>query len=213
MTQLSTLPIPIYTIGYGDRTVAAFIAVLQRYQIAYLVDVRTAPYSRFKPEFSKAQLTEALRQAGIKYIFMGDQLGGRPSDPTCYSDGRVDYEKVAATAGYQQGIERLRTAYAKQQRIVLMCSEGRPEQCHRSKLIGESLTQLAIALVHIDEADEGQSQATVIFRLTDGQLSLFGDHAFQSRKRYGPKQKAFSDNPSEAHEEDEEDETGEADHG
>lgn len=180
--------IPIYTIGYGERTVAALVAVLQRYQIDYLVDVRTAPYSRYKPEFSKAELSAALRQAGFKYVFMGDQLGGRPTDPACYTDGKVDYDKVQATAAYQQGIERLRSAFAQQQRIVLMCSEGKPEQCHRSKLIGATLDKLGIPLVHIDESDEAQSQEQVIVRLTDGQLSLFGDHSFQSRKRYsGPK--------------------------
>lgn len=103
-------PIPIYTIGYGERTVAALVAVLQRYQIDYLVDVRTAPYSRYKPEFSKAELSAALRQAGFKYLFMGDQLGGRPIDPACYTDGKVDYSKVQTTPAYQQGIERLRSA-------------------------------------------------------------------------------------------------------
>jgi uncharacterized protein (DUF488 family) len=144
-------PIPIYTIGYGERTVAALVAVLQRYQIDYLVDVRTAPYSRYKPEFSKAELSAALRQAGFKYLFMGDQLGGRPTDPACYTDGKVDYDKVQATTTYQQGIERLRSAFAQQQRIALMCSEGKPEQCHRSKLIGATLDKLGIPLVHIDE--------------------------------------------------------------
>lgn len=177
-------PIPIYTIGYGERTVAALVAVLQRYQIDYLVDVRTAPYSRYKPEFCKAELSAALRLAGFKYLFMGDQLGGRPTDPACYTDGKVDYDKVQATAVYQQGIERLRSAFVQQQRIVLMCSEGKPEQCHRSKLIGATLDKVGIPLVHIDESDEAQSQEQVIARLTDGQLSLFGDHSFQSRKRY-----------------------------
>lgn len=177
--------IPIYTIGYGERTLTALIAVLQRYQIDYLVDVRTAPYSRYKPEFSKAELSAALRQAGVKYVFMGDQLGGRPTDPACYTDGKVDYDKVAATAAYQHGIERLRSAFAQQQRIVLLCSEGKPEQCHRSKLIGATLDKLGIPLVHIDESDAAQNQEQVIARLTDGQLSLFGDHSFQSRKRYG----------------------------
>lgn len=178
-------PIPIYTIGYGERTLAALLAVLERYQIEYLVDVRTAPYSRYKPEFSKAELSAALRQHGFKYVFMGDQLGGRPTDPACYTDGKVDYDKVQVTAAYQQGIERVRSAFAQQQRIVLLCSEGKPEACHRSKLIGATLDKLGIPLVHIDETDEPQSQAAVITRLTDGQLSLFGDHSFHSRKRYG----------------------------
>lgn len=178
------LQIPIYTIGYGERTLAHFLAVLQRYTIAYVVDVRTTPYSRYKPEFSKAALTTALREQGLTYLFMGEQLGGRPDDPACYTDGKVDYAKVAATATYQQGIERVRKAFTQQQRIALLCSEGKPEQCHRSKLIGATLTQTGIPVAHIDEADTLQSQATIIARLTAGQLSLFGEPAFQSRKRY-----------------------------
>lgn len=201
-TRFEQSPIPIYTIGYGERTLVALLAVLQRYQIEYLVDVRTAPYSRYKPEFSKAELSAALRQQGFKYLFMGDQLGGRPTDPTCYTDGKVDYDKVQATAAYQQGIERVRSAFAQQQRIVLLCSEGKPEQCHRSKLIGATLDKLGIPLVHIDEADEPQSQAAIITRLTDGQLSLFGDHPFHSRKRY---QGAKAVQPDGAYDDEEED--------
>ncbi|MEZ4866359.1 MAG: DUF488 domain-containing protein [Caldilineaceae bacterium] len=198
MTEQSA--IPIYTIGYGDRSIDDFIAVLQRYQIDYVVDVRTAPYSRYKPDFSKTELSAALREGGIKYLFMGDQLGGRPTDPACYTDGKVDYAKVKLTDAYRQGIERIGTAFAQQQRIALMCSEGKPEQCHRSKLIGETLTQLAIPLIHIDEADAAQSQEAVIARLTDGQLSLFDDHAFHSRKRYQPHRR--DPNATEAHEND-----------
>jgi hypothetical protein len=65
-----------------------------------------------------------------------------------------------------------------------MCSEGKPEQCHRSKLIGETLAGLGIPVAHIDEHDQVCSQDEVIQRLTGGQLSLFGDHEFTSRKRY-----------------------------
>ena len=53
--------VPIYTIGYGDRTLDDFVAALHANTIAYLLDVRTAPYSRFKPEFSKEALAKALR--------------------------------------------------------------------------------------------------------------------------------------------------------
>jgi hypothetical protein len=68
-----------------------------------------------------------------------------------------------------------------------MCSEGRPEQCHRSKLIGEALALMGIPLSHIDEDGMLLSQAQVIDRLTHGQLDLFGQPAFTSRKRYPPR--------------------------
>ena len=177
--------IPIYTIGYGARSVEALIAVLQANDIAYLIDVRTAPYSRYKPEFSRDALETALARHAIRYIFMGDTLGGRPDAPDCYVDGRVDYAKVAEKAFYRHGIARLQAAFAQQRRIVLLCSEGKPEQCHRSKLIGETLSALAIPVLHIDEEDRLLTQAEVIARLTGGQLGLFGQEEFTSRKRYG----------------------------
>ena len=178
------MTIPIYTIGYGTRSIEQFVEVLQRYEIEYLVDVRSAPYSRYKPEFSKAELAEALQQHSIRYMFMGDTLGGHPDDENCYVNGVVDYEKVKATQFYADGIVRLQTAFSQQQRIAVMCSEGKPEECHRSKLIGTTLTDGEIPVVHIDENDAPQSQAEIINRLTGGQLSLFGETTFHSRKRY-----------------------------
>ena len=176
--------IPIYTIGYGSRSITELIEVLHQHGIAYLIDVRSAPYSRYKPEFSKAPLAKALEQHGIRYVFMGDTLGGRPDDETCYVNGKVDYEKVKATAFYQRGIQRLHTAFTQQRNVVLMCSEGKPEECHRCKLVGATLTTQNIPVIHIDENNEQLTQEQVIERLTGGQLSLFGEETFHSRKKY-----------------------------
>lgn len=175
---------PVYTIGYGARTVDELVAALRAHEIALLVDVRSAPYSRFKPEFSKDALEQELKRQGLRYVYLGDALGGRPADPDCYVDDKVDYERVKGKAFYQAGIERVRSAWQRGLCFVLMCSEGKPEQCHRSKLIGESLAALGIPVAHIDEQGELRSQEEVIQRLTGGQLSLFGELEFTSRKRY-----------------------------
>ena len=176
--------IPVYTIGYGSRTLDDFVAALEAHEIGYLIDVRTAPYSRFKPEFSKDSLERHLRQRGIRYIFLGDKLGGQPDDATCYVDGKVLYDQVRQRPYFREGLARVEAAYRRQLRLVLMCSEGKPEQCHRSKLIGQALTEQGIPVAHIDENSALISQADVIYELTDGQLSLFGDPDFASRKRY-----------------------------
>lgn len=171
--ERSLSPIPIYTIGYGSRSITEFIELLHQHEISYLIDVRSAPYSRYKPEFSKAPLANELEQHGIRYVFMGDTLGGRP-DETCYVNGRLDYEKVKEREYYQRGIERLQTAFSQQHSVVLMCSEGKPEECHRCKLIGATLTTQDIPVIHIDENDEQVTQEKVVERLTGGQLSMFG---------------------------------------
>ncbi|MCA9829152.1 MAG: DUF488 domain-containing protein, partial [Dehalococcoidia bacterium] len=64
-------PIPIYTIGYGNRSIEAFVALLQAHDIAFLLDVRSAPYSRHQPAFSKEPLAAALQQHGIRYLYLG----------------------------------------------------------------------------------------------------------------------------------------------
>ena len=164
--------VPIYTIGYGSRSIEQFIEVLREHEVAYLIDVRSAPYSRYKPEFSKEALDAELGRHDIRYVFMGDTLGGRPDDENCYDlEGKVDYAKLKITERYLGGIQRLQSAFDQQQRVVLMCSEGKPEQCHRSKLIGESLEEQNIPVTHIDENDELRSHDEFIKQLTEQQAT------------------------------------------
>lgn len=179
------LQLPIYTIGYGARDVDAFLAALQANQVRYLIDVRSRPYSRYKPDFSKDALSAHLENAGIRYVFMGDTLGGQPADESCYVDGKVDYGRVAERPFFLKGIERLQEAHRQQLAVALMCSEGKPEQCHRSKLIGAMLAGEEMTLAHIDENDRLASQEEVIWRLHGGKQPLF-DLDYTSRKRYDP---------------------------
>jgi uncharacterized protein (DUF488 family) len=167
--------VPIYTIGYGNRSIEEFLALLQRYQIEYVVDVRSQPYSRYSPAFSKKNLALHLQEPHINYLFMGDVLGGRPLDATCYVDGKVDYSRVSTKAFYLQGIQRLRIAWEKQLRIVLLCAEAKPQECHRSKLIGNTLAEQHITVAHIDETGECKTQQEVNQVLLGGQPTLFED--------------------------------------
>lgn len=179
--------IPLYTIGYGAREIPDFIGVLQVNNVAFLIDVRSKPYSRYKPDFSKQSLEGHLQAANIRYVYMGDTLGGMPDDPDCYDEsGKVAYEKVAQKGFYQEGIGRLRDAWQQQLRVAIMCSEGKPENCHRTKLISKTLLAQNIPVVHIDENDQLITQEDVMLRLNKGQPSLFGDDFIQhtSRKRY-----------------------------
>lgn len=175
---------PLFTIGYGSRTFEELIQLLEAQNVGCLVDVRTAPYSKYRPEFGKAALEAALPSLQIRYVFLGDSLGGRPEDPDCYQDGKVDYDRVREKEFFRRGIERLRRAHAQGMRLALLCSEGKPEECHRSKLIGPALADLGIPVLHLDENGELQTQDEVIARKTGGQMSLFGDPSFTSRKRY-----------------------------
>ena len=179
--------LPIYSIGYGARDIDDFINVLKQYGIDYLIDVRSKPYSRYKPEFSKNPLEQQLTSSDIRYVFMGDALGGQPDDPTCYdAAGKVDYDKCRQRPQFLAGIKRLRKAHEQKLHVALMCSEGKPEICHRAKLIGEVLGDEGIEIQHIDERDDLLSHTQVMLRVIKGQPSLFGDDFFKhtSRKTY-----------------------------
>ncbi len=177
----------VYTIGYGSRTLDELISTLQSHGVEYLVDVRSSPYSKFKPEFTKDALSVSLPDRGISYVFMGDTLGGRPDDPGCYINGKVDYVKLGESASYRKGIERLHTGIDKGFTLVLMCSEGKPQECHRGKLIGQTLQDEGIEVRHIDEVGEIKSQVEVIVSLTHGQQALFGTPPVVSTSRKGYK--------------------------
>ena len=162
-----------------------FVALLRRFDFRYLVDVRSKPYSKYKPEYSRAPLERRLRAESIRYVFMGDLLGGLPQDRSCYTDGKVDYEKCRSKEFYQAGMRRLRSAWEQQLRVVLMCACGKPERCHRSKLVGISLQREGIPVVHLDDHGRRHEHEEVMTKL-NGSPDLFGwmSEAATSRKRY-----------------------------
>jgi uncharacterized protein (DUF488 family) len=179
---------PLYTIGHGNRKSEDFLALLKEFGIEYLIDVRSQPYSKFNPQYNQNDLKFLLERNGIKYVFMGDNIGGRPKDTSCYdSEGKVDYEVVKTKDFFLNGIERLKTAYNKDINVVIMCSESKPCECHRSKLIGKVLNTDNIILKHIDENGKVKDQATVINELNKGlsAIDLFGNPInVTSRKAY-----------------------------
>jgi uncharacterized protein (DUF488 family) len=179
----------ILTIGYGNRSLDGVINLLRNESVQYLLDVRSNPQSKFNPDFSSEHLGGALRDAGIRYVFVGDTLGGRPSDVSCYSDGHVVYDRVREKDFFQVGISRLLNAVSQDLRICLLCSEARPEHCHRSKLIGVALCALGVEVLHFGPNGERQSQTEVLKRLESLQGDLFG-LSLRSRRAYNPSTKA-----------------------
>lgn len=172
------------SIGYGDRPWDEFVERLRRHDIQYLIDVRSQPRSR-QPEFNGEALELLLSKIGVRYLFMGHALGGKPDDQSCYMDGKVDYARCEQRPAFRSGLDRLRNAVSGGHRVAIMCSELDPERCHRSKLIGQALAKVGVELSHIDRDGERVSQKTVIERITGGQGALFGE-SFTSVGRYEP---------------------------
>ena len=139
----------LFTIGHSSHSLEKFIHLIEENGIMTLVDVRTAPYSRYNPQFNKENLENTLSDHNIEYAYAGNYLGGRPSDPTCYKSHmlppddadylyEVDYPEVMKRPWFLQGIKGL-LELANEQTIVIMCSEENPAECHRHHLIARHL--------------------------------------------------------------------------
>ena len=138
----------VFTIGHSNHSLERFLALLAKHRVTAVADVRSAPYSRFRPHFNRDALAAALMAQGIGYAFLGRELGGRPADPDCYQDGRVDYERVARTSGFRDGVARI-IGRAARDRTALMCAEKEPLDCHRTLLVARALDDAGVAVVHI----------------------------------------------------------------
>ncbi|MPZ22939.1 MAG: DUF488 family protein [Dehalococcoidia bacterium] len=129
----------LFTIGHSNLGLDDVLRALGEYAIEELIDVRSQPYSRFVPRFNRPDLAHALGRAGVGYSYMGDSLGGRPDDPSCYdARGHVLYGAVARKSSFQGAIAWLRSA-TEARRIALLCAEEEPAECHRHLLIARVL--------------------------------------------------------------------------
>jgi hypothetical protein len=139
----------VYTVGHSNVTQEAFIALLRQHGIQVLVDVRSQPYSKYVPHFNAVVLKPAILAAGMKYLYLGKELGGRPEDKRYYdSNGHVLYGLVAEGDEFKAGIERLLRG-ACEHRVVLMCNEENPAECHRRLLVGRVLVEKGARILHI----------------------------------------------------------------
>ena len=138
----------LFTVGHSNYSIEVFIALLQKHGVTALADVRSHPYSRYLPHFNQAPLKTALLNAKIHYVFLGRELGARPSNPTCYVNGKALYEKIAATELFSDGIQRLLKG-TETYKIALVCAEKDPITCHRAILVCQHLRKFNLDISHI----------------------------------------------------------------
>lgn len=138
----------ILTIGHSNHSLDHFLGLLQGAGVEMVVDVRSTPASRRQPQFNKASFAQALHAAGLSYLWLGRELGGRPADPALFTDGIADFERMAETKSFREGIARV-LGEADWLRLALMCAEKDPLDCHRCLLVGRALTEQGAEVRHI----------------------------------------------------------------
>src|SRR5918997_761354 len=99
---------PVFTVGHSNHSAEKFAVLLKRHGIEVLVDIRSRPYSRHAPQFNARGIEATLSGNGIRYLFLGRELGGRPEEEMFYdTEGRVEYALVERSRPFLDGIKRL----------------------------------------------------------------------------------------------------------
>jgi uncharacterized protein (DUF488 family) len=168
----------LYSIGHSNHPLEKFLGLLTEHNIDVLVDVRSHPYSQYAPQFNREALRQTLQGTACKYLFLGEELGGRPDREDFYdADGRVLYNRVAESPEFLSGIRRVESGAAKY-RVAMMCSEEDPLHCHRRLLVGRVLRARNVRLDHIRGDGRIQSEEELARAEQNGraeQPSLFDD--------------------------------------
>jgi len=168
----------IFTIGHSTQSWPDFLQRLRRHDITAIADVRSAPYSRYSPQFNREQLREALKAEGISYVFLGNELGARSNEDSCYVNNRVQYGLLAQTESFRAGIARVIEG-AEKFRIALMCAEKEPLDCHRTILVARELTKLGRGVQHILIDGSLEAHQDALNRLIT-QFGVLGQDLFRS---------------------------------
>jgi uncharacterized protein (DUF488 family) len=169
----------VHTIGHSNRSIADFLALLRANSITAIADIRSQPYSRLYPQFSRAPLEFSLSTEGIHYIFLGKELGARSDDPACYENNTIRYDRLAKTPLFQQGLDRIQAGLARDFNIAILCAEKEPLHCHRTIMVSRRLVERGVAVKHIVDETNVEDHQQTMARLLQS-LSLDSMHLFKT---------------------------------
>ena len=156
----------LFTIGHSNHSLEQFIGLLGSQGIDAVIDVRSAPYSRYCPQYNKDALEISLKGRGVEYIFLGKELGGKRNEESCYVDGRVKFELISHLPIFQVGLERV-IQEAGKHKVALMCAESEPLDCHRTILVCRQLKNIQsdLQITHILSNGTTESHEKTLQRL------------------------------------------------
>jgi len=129
-----------------------------------VADVRSAPYSRYQPQFNRDALEKSLREAQIEYVFLGDELGGRSPNENDFENGRVVYSRLRQRSEFDKGLERV-IAGSENFVLALLCTEKEPLDCHRTLLVAQALSEQGVEISHIHSDSSLETHDAAIQRL------------------------------------------------
>lgn len=174
----------VFTIGYAAFNIDDFIQVLKKYNISYLIDVRSNPVSEYYQDFNSLNLRPKLKEHNIIYENLALEFGARQDNKEFFSEsGFVDFEKFTQSEQFKNGVEKIKNGLAIGHNFVLMCAEKDPINCHRSIMIAHAMQRTGIEVLHIMPDKQLQKQNQIGKRLLDlyfsgrNQLNLFEENS------------------------------------
>jgi uncharacterized protein (DUF488 family) len=168
----------IFTIGHSNHSAEKFVGLLKEHGIEVVADVRSQPYSRHAPHFNAKDIEAILWDNGIRRLFLGFELGGRPTAEAFYdADGRVDYARIERSRSFLDGIKQLESSI-RDHKTALLCSEEDPVGCHRRLLVGHVLGERGIVVRHV----RGDGSVQTEGEASGDQPVLFPDTEVSVRK-------------------------------
>lgn len=121
----------IWTAGHSNRPVQELLALFHSAGIETVIDCRSKPKSRW-PQFNAAQLAISLAQEHIKYEPRGKNIGG--------FGGNVSFDET---------LDELVSRAKNGERLALLCSEGKPQDCHRGTILTPELVKRGVTVEHL----------------------------------------------------------------
>lgn len=165
MTPLQGTTHTVFTIGHSNLELEEFLSILSRNGVQTVCDVRSRPASFRFPQFNREGLEVNLRDAGFRYEFLGESLGGRPADPHVYqANGLVDYFLRRKARDFVAEVDRV-VQLSRGQEVALMCAEEDPLHCHRFLMICPEFLERGVTPVHIRRGGVLESQREAEDRL------------------------------------------------
>ncbi len=147
------------------------MGMLRAHGIERIVDVRTAPRSRFNPQFNREEFHATLESEGIEYRHMKD-LGGwrrpRPDSPNAAltNPGFRGYADYMLTEAFDRALRDL-IELGREKKTAVLCAEAVPWRCHRS-LVADALAVRGARVEHIIGESRSSPHRVTPFAVVQG---------------------------------------------
>lgn len=161
----------IYTIGYATKTTEMFLNCLIKHKINCVIDVRSSPYSKTFSEYNKENLKTLLAKNSISYSNFSEEFGARRTEDDVYEKTydqnerpqlQVSFRKVHQKEKFQNGYKRILNGIQKGFNICFLCSEKKPEDCHRFIMVASYFKNDEIDIINIIDEETTQSYEETI---------------------------------------------------